>query len=73
MAAPGKKTQQETLRVRMLNGKIVTPVLYNGKNIGQGKYFAGQVDGSMILDQQGVPLKFNSIGDLCKPNQETKS
>jgi hypothetical protein len=47
---------------RMHNGKEVRPVLYVGRQVGHGKYIAGSVDGALILDQKGIPVRFSRIG-----------
>lgn len=51
-------------KVRMLNGKKVVPVLYNGHGAGHGKYFAGAVDDVLVLDEDGRPKQFREIGEL---------
>lgn len=57
----GKKTPR---KVRMFNGKLVKNVLYNGKAVGHGKYFAAEVDGELLLDADGKPVPFRSTGTL---------
>lgn len=57
----GKKQPQ---KVRKLEGKLVKMVLYNGRNLGHGKYFAGEVDGKLVEDANGKPVQFRSIGEL---------
>lgn len=65
MAAPKKATAgSSTQRTRMLDGKKVRGVLYNGRASGQGKFMAAEVDGQMIMDSQGKPLPFNQVGEL---------
>jgi len=51
-------------RVRMLDGKVVKPVLFCGQHAGLGKYFAASIDGVMLLDSAGKPLLFRSTGEL---------
>lgn len=60
-------------KVRMLDGKVVKIVLYNGKAVGLGKYYSGYVETGdknamvsdmMILDENGKPKQFNEIGAL---------
>ena len=53
-----------TQRVRKLDGQVVRSVLFNGKAAGMGKYFAAEVNGKLLMDEQGVPLKFNEVGNL---------
>ena len=48
----------------MLDGKRVMPVLYNGRALGHGKYFAGAINEVMILDEQKKPVPYNKIGEL---------
>lgn len=62
MAAPNYKKNPG--RVRMLDGKKVMPVLYNGRALGHGKYFAGAINEIMILDEQKKPVPYNKIGEL---------
>jgi hypothetical protein len=63
-AAKTAQRKTEGLRIRKLNGKTVIPVLYNGRGVGHGKYFAASVDGALILDENGKPLEFRSVGAL---------
>jgi len=51
-------------KVRMIDGKVVKNVLYNGKPIGHGKYFAAEVDGVLLLDDAGKPMPFRATGTL---------
>ena len=52
------------LKVWKLNDKIIVPVLYNGRHIGHGKYFAASVDGELVLNSDGAPYHFREIGEL---------
>lgn len=47
---------------RMHNGKEVRPVLFVGRQVGQGKYMTGSVDGNLITDAKGVPVRLSRIG-----------
>lgn len=63
----GAKTasrKSESQRVRRLDGKEVKPVLYNGRNIGHGKYLAASIDGELVLDESGKPFPFHETGAL---------
>lgn len=64
MAAQLGKKSVEGLRVRKLDGKIVKPVLYNGRYVGFGKYFAASIDGVMLLDEAGKPVPYQTCGAL---------
>lgn len=77
MATKAAKTGQKKKvlgNVRMHDGKVVKPFLFDGRYGGHGKYWAGYVrldvkdstvwDGA-ILDAQGVPLQFRNIGELA--------
>jgi hypothetical protein len=70
MVATGNtsKHKDPNARVRMLDGKEVKIVLYNGRNIGHGKYFAGEVDGELVCDENNVPFYFRTIGELVRVN-----
>lgn len=57
----GKKLPQ---RIRKLGEKIVKITLYNGRGIGHGKYYAAEVDGRLVVDENGKPLPFRSVGQL---------
>lgn len=57
----GKKLPQ---KVRKLDDKVVKMVLYNGRNLGHGKYFAGEINGQLVEDASGKPVPFRSIGEL---------
>lgn len=61
-ARAGYKTSAP--RVRMLDGKIVKPVLYAGRHEGHGTYMAGAVDGELVCDASGKPLPLKQIGIL---------
>ena len=62
MAAHQKSATPQKLR--RLNGKVVRPVLYNGRALGHGKYFAGEVDNQLVCDAQGKPFYFKTIGTV---------
>lgn len=64
MAAPKTAAQKGTQRQRMLDGQPVRAVLYNGKSIGHGKYFTGEVNGKLICDESGKPMPITDIGVL---------
>lgn len=64
-AKTGGNKKTDGLKVRMYEGKKVTPVLYNGRAVGHGKYLAGDIGGGvLVLDANGKPMKFKSIGAL---------
>jgi hypothetical protein len=48
----------------MFNGQPVRNVLYNGKHLGHGKYFAAEVGGQLVCDDTGKPLHFRAVGEL---------
>lgn len=62
-AKTGANKNSNTLRVRKLNGKVVRPVLYNGRAIGHGSYLAGEVDNQLVMDGDR-PLPLREIGTL---------
>lgn len=64
MAAPKTQAQKGTQKVRKLNGQIIRPVLYNGRACGHGKYFAGEVNGQLVLDSTGRPEEYRTLGIL---------
>lgn len=65
MAAPKSSQQKkEGLKTRTVDGKVVKPVLYNGRANGHGKYIAAEVDGKFVTDKNGKPLPFKSVGLL---------
>lgn len=64
MAAPKSNSNKSNQKVRKLNGQVVRSVLYNGKAIGYGKYFAAEVNGQLLLDESGRPLEFRTTGYL---------
>lgn len=64
MAAPKTQAQKGVQRVRKLNGQIIRPVLYNGRATGHGKYFAGEVNGQLVLDESGQPAQYRTLGTL---------
>lgn len=58
--AAGKKTQ----RVRMYEGKVVKPVLFDGKNTGLGKYMAASIDDVLVINPKtGKPYEYKSLGE----------
>jgi hypothetical protein len=62
MAATKTSAQKGIQKRRMLEGQVVRPVLYNGRAIGQGKYFAAEVNGQLVMDQDGRPMQFRLCG-----------
>lgn len=46
-------------KVRMLHGKVVKPVAYGAK-----MKMVGEIDGVMVVDANGKPISFKSIGEL---------
>lgn len=63
-AKTGGNKNTATLKVRKLDGKVVRPVLYNGQGIGAGKYFTGEVDGKLVLNEAGLPIPLREIGNV---------
>lgn len=63
----GSPKQTVVQKVRIYNGKIVKPVLFNGRSAGMGKYFAAQIDGQLVCDSSGKPLKYKGVGILKYP------
>ena len=59
------KKGQEGQKFRYYNGLQVTPTLYNGRAVGEGKYLSGSVRGELVLDESGIPLKWREIGVLA--------
>ncbi len=59
-----QKQKQEGQRAWMFNGQQIRPVLYNGRAVGEGKYFAASVNGELLLDENGTPHQFRKIGTL---------
>lgn len=57
MAAP--KTDKAGIKnhYRYLDGKIVMPIMFM-----PGKYMGGMVDGIPIVDENGKPIRYQSIG-----------
>lgn len=53
-----------TLRKRMLDGKEVKPVKYDGNAVGRGAFLAGMVEGRLVCNEHNVPLKFDKIGKM---------
>lgn len=65
MGAPASKRRNlEGARVRKLDGEVVRPVLYNGRSVGHGKYFAASVNGQLVLDANEKPVLFREAGTL---------
>jgi hypothetical protein len=64
MAAPKTQAQKGTQKTRMFNGQPVRIVLYNGRALGHGKYFAAEVGGQLISDEEGRPLHYRNVGEL---------
>ena len=60
-------------RIRMLDGKRVTNCLYNGLGIGHGKYFAGMVEGKLVMGPNDRPLPYYQTGTLVRIQDVTKS
>lgn len=64
MAAPKTQAQKGTQKRRMLGDQVVRAVLYNGRSIGQGKFMAAEVNGQLVLDDQGQPAQYRQTGTL---------
>jgi hypothetical protein len=50
--------------VRRIGKDAVKVVLYNGRAVGHGKYLTGEVDGKIVTNAIGVPLRLREIGQL---------
>jgi hypothetical protein len=57
MAAPKKDKAGVRDHYRYLNGKMVMPLMFM-----PGKRMGGQVDDKPILDENGNPIRYQSIG-----------
>jgi len=68
MAAKGSvsKHADPNQRVRLLGKDPVKIVLYNGHNVGHGKYLTGEVNGKIVTDATGKPVPLRSIGELVR-------
>lgn len=64
MAAPKTQAQKGTQKRRMLGDQPVRAVLYNGRSIGNGKYMAAEVNGQLVLDENGCPAQYRVTGTL---------
>lgn len=62
-ASTGKNVNPNA-RVRKLDGKVVKPCLFNGRAAGLGSYYAGEVDGKLVVDAGGRPVPFRKVGAL---------
>ena len=52
-------------RRRYVGEELVTHVLYDGHNAGQGgSYMSGSVNGELVVDENGKPLPLKQIGIL---------
>ena len=58
-------------RVRLHEGKTVTPVKYSGSAVGHGNYTAGLVNGVMVLDGRGKPIPFRDFPQEPKVHAES--
>lgn len=47
--------------VKKINGKVVKPIKYVGKYVGHGTYIAGNVEGSGLVETDGVPTPYADI------------
>lgn len=47
--------------IKKINGKVVKPVKYIGKHIGQGNYIAGQFESGELVETDGVPTPYADI------------
>lgn len=47
--------------IKKINGKVVKPVKYIGKYIGQGNYIAGQFEDGTLIESGGVPTPYADI------------
>lgn len=65
MAAP-KKTANGKVpqKVRILNGKIIRPTLYDGS---YGKYMAATIEDKILYSDSGRPIEYKNAGVLQYP------
>ena len=47
--------------IKKVGGKVVKPVKYVGKYVGQGSYIAGQFDSGQLVEADGVPIPYADI------------
>ncbi len=64
MAAPKTQAHKGTQKRRMLGDQVVRAVLYNGRAIGKGKFMAAEVNGQLVLDENGQPAQYRQTGVL---------
>ena len=46
---------------KKINGHIVKPCLYVGKQVGHGNYMAGVCQNMLVRDKTGRPIPYKSI------------
>ena len=58
VARKSNKREKTALRHRLYDGKIVSPAKFYSS---QGNYTAGMVDGKVVMDEGGRPIRFRDI------------
>lgn len=57
-----KKVKME----RMVGNDVVVPCLFNGTQVGKGKYMTGLIRNELVLGSDGLPMKLRTIGALVR-------
>ena len=54
---------RQSHKSHIYNGEKVKPVLYDGRHVGYGKYYAMEYEGNkgMVRDESGRPLAFSVV------------
>jgi hypothetical protein len=60
------KAPKQIQPVRMYEGKKVTPTLFDGTSVKQGKFIAATVEGQLVYNKNGRPYCFRDLGQLVK-------
>ena len=67
VARRSNKRDKTSDRHRLYEGKMVIPVQFDGSSAGYGNYMAGMVNGAMVLDESGKPMRFHDFPLSPKP------
>lgn len=61
------KRDKASERHRLCEGEVVMPVQFDGSKAGDGHYTAGMVNGVLVLDESGKPMRFRDFPLGPKP------
>lgn len=56
-----KNSRSNAWQYKVMGETKVKPALFDGKNVGMGKYFAAQEESGELVRRAGVPVPYKDI------------